>query len=1643
MIKRALLYILVLLYSVQLYSQNYANDWIDYSQSYYRIPITKEGVYRVTKADLLKFNINTTEFDERNLEMYYKGQKVPIYYSGTDGTGNIEAGDYFEFYAQPNDAWLDTAMYKDYKPLNPYKSSVNDTSNYFLCIANSLNTLRYDTVNTTKSTNFSGKLIQAFFNETAFVSIDAVYYGGETSPYYTSGQGWADTEFSMGGSKTYPVSTPYFYAGVNKPYIISYSVACKSSEEHDLVVQTDGYLKGTSFSGLGGLSITDTVYFDLTSTTQVKFSSIGTSGKKTDNMAFAYVDIKYPREYNFGGKDSKKVTVPKQTGVDSLYFKIDNFDGGTKPFVFIPELNKRIVAFKVGLSYVFALPNPNKEFSFYIAAESSFRSVSKIISVATRNDASNKFFDLSKSTLSNPKNEAKYIIISHTDLWSSAVTYRAYRESTEGSAVLIDVNELYNQFGYGIQKHPMAIHNFIEYAVNEWNIKPEHVFLLGKGYHTRLFKKDATIYKNTLVPTMGETASDLLFATDLHANTMALKVPIGRLAARSTQDVNIYYNKVLAHEAQDSALWMKNVIHFGGGNTAAEQRQFKRYLSGYESILEAEYFGANVNTFLKESSDVFEQTAPEIVRQLVNEGVSMITFFGHSYSGSFDQSLEPPGNFENEGRFPLIVANSCYAGDVFVSKDWGINEQWVFEEDKGAIAFLASVDEGSPVYLDKFMKGFCTAVAKTNYGGTIGNSVKDAVTYVNNTPGIAPYMITTMNYVLHGDPAIKLHSFSLPDLEVNQSSLVLNPGFVSTDLLNFTTDIVIYNNQKAVVDSFDVRVVFSKVGEVDKVFDTIMVGSFLHDTLRLVHDMRGFTSGTYTMSVILDVDSSIVESDENNNSAIIDFFISSKDVLPVSPQNYAIIPHNTVSLKVCAVDPLNVPDKIIIQIDSTTNYNSAVFETDTLETNGAAISTWIPSNTFVDGATYFWRVTGGSETKWNEFSFTYEEGKTGWAQIKARQFSNNHLSQMEYFENEKKYFFVDKPSEAFVQAIGTPTTLEQWYSSFFEYDGTHLEKAGHPVTQPALHVMVFDSANAKVLMSDSANFGQSNYPEINGRARYHLAYYATSVPTLEKLATFLEETVPSGNHIMVYGYYSPHFENWPENLYTAFEHLGAKAPRNTPNYYPWIFYAQKGDTTTAKEVVGETPFSIISMSAAMNFDHFEGSITSPLIGPSKNFKEIVWKSEDIEESDISQLAFKGVPLDKPKYTIDFSIFYDTVPRLDTLVDANYVPYIELQNSQYDEWHRSPADLKYWKVYYDPAGEIAIAPEHAFSFYADTIKQGDFLNFKIAAQNIGAAPMDSVLLMYEIRNQKNEFISSTYHRLSALDVDEFVTDSLKVHTQNLAGVYSCKIEFNPINPETGIIDQPEAYKFNNFIILPFYVSLDKTNPLIDVIVDGRHVLQNDIISSNPEIIIQVYDENEYQFLQDTSLFSIYVVNLETLERTDLYFSGSVLSFIPAQDSTHTAIILCNPIFTENGAYEMYIQAKDPSGNLAGENEYVLQFTIDQEQKVSVLYNYPNPCKSYTIFRFVLAGSEVPENAKIQVFTESGELLKELLISNNDIHIGTNIIDLSWNGRDKYGLPLPSGIYPYRLVFDNKDEYGHYNTEHDEVMDVLYGKLIIAK
>jgi hypothetical protein len=231
----------------------------------------------------------------------------------------------------------------------------------------------------------------------------------------------------------------------------------------------------------------------------------------------------------------------------------------------------------------------------------------------------------------------------------------------------------------------------------------------------------------------------------------------------------------------------------------------------------------------------------------------------------------------------------------------------------------------------------------------------------------------------------------------------------------------------------------------------------------------------------------------------------------------------------------------------------------------------------------------------------------------------------------------------------------------------------------------------------------------------------------------------------------------------------------------------------------------------------------------------------------------------------------------------------------------------------------------------------------------------------------------------------------------------------------------------------------------------HILNRDIVSSKPHIVVKLKDENKWMVLNDTSGIKVQVRYPDGTLRSYYFLQNDTLKFTapgnaPSNDNTATIDFI--PYFVKDGNYELIVTGKDRSGNTAGSLEYKVGFQVVNKPMISNMLNYPNPFTTSTAFVFTITGSEVPQNIKIQILTVTGRTVREITKEElGPLHIGRNITEFKWDGTDQFGQKLANGIYLYRVVTNlnghSLDKYKSDEDNTDQYFNKGYGKMYLMR
>ncbi len=273
-------------------------------------------------------------------------------------------------------------------------------------------------------------------------------------------------------------------------------------------------------------------------------------------------------------------------------------------------------------------------------------------------------------------------------------------------------------------------------------------------------------------------------------------IPIGRLSVISGNEIGNYLQKVKEYEGAqasgsqtlDSKLWMKNVVHVIGGKTTDESDLFTFYMNQYKDIISDTLYGANVETFSKSSNSAVQLISGQRIHQLFNEGISLLSYFGHSSANVLEFDLSDPSAYQNQGKYPFFLVSGCTAGNNYIydptritQNNLSISEKFVLANERGSIGFLASSHLGVPPYLNNYNVELYNQLGVVNYGNTIGNDIKNVISNLGGANSSLDYLSRSNmeELALHGDPALKINPHPKPDYVIEDPQVKINPAFIS------------------------------------------------------------------------------------------------------------------------------------------------------------------------------------------------------------------------------------------------------------------------------------------------------------------------------------------------------------------------------------------------------------------------------------------------------------------------------------------------------------------------------------------------------------------------------------------------------------------------------------------------------------------------------------------------------------------------------------------------------------------------------------------------------------------------------------------------------------------------------------------------
>ncbi len=1670
----------MLLLSTAARAQPFGHEWIVPEQTYYKIKTARNDWYGLTRADLPGLPANVPV---ERLQLFHHGRECAVRIAGNGPF--FGEGDTLYFYGRINEGQLDSALYvTPAAQLNPHRALISDTTAFFLTWGDQLGKRIPTLTQTTAEANVSFHLatVSRFYNRNNGYSVGESTPAGIKSSAYVDGEGWfhrdlGNTTNNRDESYTFDNLTGLFRGAGAPPIRAEVRLIGRNNLLHRVQISvgpTAGNLQPVETVDFGPGFGSHTVNLIIppsavnsSGTVVVNVRPLGINGS-VDRVAVAYLRITFPREMTwFDPANALRIELPARPD-NTFRLAVQNAPAGFEAYDITDPYN--------------------------IVRRGGQRGSDQTLRLALFNAEGARVLRFSPNGTAQPVGEvervrfptynparAEYVIISHPRLMAPAEgesdavrAYAAYRASAAGGGhdtLVANMRMLYDQFAYG-ETTELAVRNFMAYLLANGN--PQHLFLIGKGLQIN----QGQFFDRTLVPTFGIPASDIQFTAGLNGTRFEPAVPTGRLSVEQPAGVLSYLDKVRTQEATPYTdnLWRKEVVHLSGGRTTQEIATFQNNVNTYEGVARQPLWGGNVFTRTKQTfteSDTFNISAQ------VNRGVSLVTLFGHSSTTVTDVNIgnvtDPFMGYQEVGKYPLILVNGCDAGNIF-GTGFTLSENWVNTPRRGAIGFIAHTDLGLSSVLHRYSTRLYQFMSTDSlmFGTTIGQMqqavIRELQPQFNRLEDESLYQ----QFALHGDPAVRVFAPEKPDYAPRRAALRPYDGLpVTAATDSFRIEVVAANFGRAVNDSLWVAVEQRLPSGALRLIGPFQVAPLLReDTLRFnVLSAGPASAGNNRFRVILDFGDSIPELDETNNTVDIEAFLPASGVRALLPTEFSMVGQNTLTLVAESNNFFERNRTYLFELDTTIFFNSIIKRATSITADRIAVWDLAPPLDR-DSTVYYWRVRFADDENWNQSSFVHiPQTPEGWSQSHRYQFRKSILEGIRFAEPTQRWAFVNDTFRIEAASAGQNfegnATLPGGRSFRARFA---LVLNGQPLanTSPANDC---PSNRSYVACTAFDQFTLEPYLALRLDPDPDFTYACGVTPYLinrifngdvqnanvARLNQFID-AVPTGDYVVIVAHNASNqqvtYQTWNNNVDVfgkMVSDLGANANNLNAlrNGDPYILFSRKGAApNTASERIPRadslnidgqpvaTQAQQVRLDTTFVSSRIAGSVTSPLIGPATQWTALhhhipTANSEDyrfdlfgVDSEGTATLLYSGKP------TSPFPLTPD-------VINAVQHPFLRLRVTLKDSVAQVPPPLRRWQVTYEGVPEGIFVSADANDYQVPDKQEGQTFDLAFGFRNISGRDFaQPIAVRYELNHPQGQVVDTvTLRALAAGDTLRFV---LPLETIGRQGENTLLVNFNPRL-------QPEAYYENNAYQLSYRVLGDETNPVLDVTFDGTRIMDGDIVSPSPLITVRLKDENPFFRIESPDNVRLFLRRPgESGDFQQIASNDPAVSWTTMADQNDFRLTY-QPEELGDGLYTLRVQGEDASGNVAGALDYQVNFEVINEASITHFYPYPNPFTTSTRFVFTLTGRAVPEHLKVQIFTVTGKVVREIQREElGPIRIGHNVTEFAWDGTDQFGDRLANGVYLYRvLVRDSQEAFEHRETAGDKYFKKNFGKMYILR
>lgn len=1543
-------------------SSDTTGNWIDYTASYVKIGVAKDGIYRVYGSDLQTYGVNLAEIQPATLQLLKKGKQQPVYvFGGSDNS--FDAGDYIEFIGERNMGDPNYRTPNAYgQPYNEYFDRFTDTTIYWV----TWNRGAGERVATAPQTLGVASDTLKYYHELVHQEQDRSYLNFDANlvrrelPYFYENKTlyWQSINApTAAGSRTYTfnISELSQYDSVRFFSRLASGAATNATAPHSLVMQVGSRYPTYDSTAVNRyertvLNGTAPVNFFTNGNNTLKVISYPTTGNTINTVWVDWVEMEYPRNLK-ATNDSLVFRFPYTATNDVKFIQVTN------------TTSDSLMLWKKGASLE----------KIFVQRSGSNLIIQDTVS------ASDKYFLVKNSSvlkpviyykknwknLRSPQNSAEYLAVSVQQFFPSLRPHLGFIKNSSGlDTFLVDMSDVYDEFSYGYFSTE-ALREFLRTTQTRWQSPyPDYLLLAGSAAWDYRLSHSTVLgikFKKNLVPSYGSPLSDNLLSVFDSTSSYIPQLVTGRIPAKTVDDLDRYLGRLSTYHSERYDLFNKRALLLSGGGEEDQMNQFRTQHESIAANLLGNPYGQQYRIYFRTlNPPTFYGPFPiDEVDANIKLGGVLISYVGHSGTFFWDNGVTTPSQLQNtKRRGTLITDFGCSTGRFGEPDVDCFGEQFTLYPTGTAIGYISNSSYGFTSTASVAPNLFYESIFKDSVwqGATALRLAK--VKMIQQFGNSSTNQLFSMTNTYFGDPSLQLKIPPKSNFFLGDDAITINPKFPSDLTDSIDVNIIYYNYGTVVNDtlSIQVRQLVNGVGQRDTIL-TRLVPQF-RDSLKVKLSVKGLV-GENKIIVNVNPNSRIDEIYTDDNEATYNFLISSsttRDYLKYENEN-------VVGEFIYFLTPGDVTgqQQFTVQFSESPSFETSVTRAVPYDT----FYTRVQLDFLPKDKRYYFRVKDAISQEYGEIRSFYKSDKSGFGLYDSVAFVRSDLSNLTYNNGGVKLF--EKNISIGVGSAG----YYDGNSAYINYRGNNLFVGGTALSH---NVAVFKAENMELLFFRPINLTFGDY-------NAELTAYKNILDTLDESEIIVIATA-----------HDPVVRD--AALRTKLKQFGSVYIDSVQSRDSWFMIGRKNAIPgSVPEQWKKKNTGMISFDTTFVFFNQSGRFVSNSIGPVNSWEKLFIQLVDQDSSAI----FVKILGESPNGKIDST---GVLQVINGEVDLNVLNSDTLFNRariivdflSYNK--RATKSIKGLFVQFKDLTEVGVNTK-SISLTKDTLKPDELVSGTVKIFNGSPTIASNFTLKVSLEGVGSLPVTILQQNVDRLE--PFSSKSFQIQFRVPFDIGSKQLSVS-LDGERKL---REYFTDNNIAILPVFIQGDSSKPVLTMTIDGEDKPDGEFVSSNPNIKVDFFEFSP-SFVQDTTLVQMFI------NGSRVFFASPGVSY--SFQNTNPKISINYLPTLSNGDYDFTVIGRSTNSGITDTVSITKRFIIMKEPKLLNVYNYPNPFSNDTYFTFKL--TQIPEELKILVYTVAGRKIRSIDLPQTSLRYDLNKI--YWDGRDQDGDQVANGVYLYRII-----------------------------